>query len=41
MFLKILETCVYELDPAHFFACTWISMTSLFKENRGEIRIVN
>ena len=32
---------VHELDPAHFFICTWISMASLFKENRGEIRIVN
>ena len=26
---------VYELDPAHFFISTWISMASLFKENRG------
>ena len=25
---------VYELDPAHFFICTRISMTSMFKENR-------
>ena len=32
---------VYELDPAHFFICTWMRMASMFKENRGEIRIVN
>ena len=32
---------VYELDPAYFFICTWISMASLFKENRGKTRIVN
>ena len=35
---------VYELDPANFWAqilLTRISMASLFKENRGEIRIVN
>ena len=25
---------VFELDPAHFFICTWIRMASLFKENR-------
>ena len=36
---KFIE--INELDPAHFFICTRISMTSLFKENRGEIRIVN
>ena len=29
---------VYELDPAHFLA--WISMTSLFKENGGRIRLM-
>ena len=34
-------TKVYELDPAHFFICTRISMASMFKENRCEIRIVN
>ena len=32
---------IYELDPAHFFVCTWISMASIFKENRNKIRIVN
>ena len=32
---------VYELDPAHFFISTRISMASMFKENRGEIKIVN
>ena len=26
---------IYELDPAHFFICAWISMASLFKKNRG------
>ena len=32
---------VYELDPAHFFICTRISMASIFKENMCKIRIVN
>ena len=32
---------VYELVPAHFFFCTKISMASLFKKNRGRIRIDN
>ena len=33
---------IYELDPARpFLTCTWISMASLFKENRGKARIVN
>ena len=32
---------IYELDPAHFFICTWISMVSLFKQNRNKTRIVN
>ena len=32
---------VYELDPTHFFICTRISMASMFKENRGRIRIIN
>ena len=36
---KCIEIC--ELDPAHFFISTWISMTSLFKNNRSKIRIVN
>ena len=32
---------VYELEPAHFFNCARIIMASLFKRNRGEIRLVN
>ena len=32
---------VYELDPAHFFICTRISMASMFKENRSRIRTDN
>ena len=32
---------VYELDTVHFLVCTWISIASLFEENRGELRIVN
>ena len=36
---------VYELDPAHsiteVFACTMISMSSMFKENRSRIKIDN
>ena len=36
MFIK-----VYELDPAHFFICTRISMAIMFKENRSRIRIDN
>ena len=34
-------TEIYELDPANFFICTWISMASLVKENRGKARIAN
>ena len=30
---------VYELDPTHFFICTWISMASSVFLNTGEIRI--
>ena len=26
-------TEIYELDPTHFFVCTWISMANLFKNN--------
>ena len=36
MFIK-----VYELDPAHFFICTRISIASLFKENRSRVRTDN
>ena len=25
---------IYELDPAHFFTCNWVSMASLFKKNQ-------
>ena len=32
---------IYELDPAHFFICTWISMASLFKKDRSKIIIIN
>ena len=32
---------VYELEPDHFFNCARIIMASLFKRNRGEIRLVN
>ena len=32
---------IYELDPAHFLLCTWISMASLFKKDRSRIRISN
>ena len=32
---------IYELDPAHFFICTRISMASLFKKDRSKIRIIN
>ena len=32
---------IYELDPAHFFVCTWISIGSLFKKDRNKIRIIN
>ena len=37
VFENFRNTCikVYELDPAHFSICTWISMASLFKENRS------
>ena len=43
MYLIILETCVlkYMNFILFIFFCTRISMTSMFKENRGEIRIVN
>ena len=32
---------IYELDPANFFFCTRISMTSLFKKGKRKIRIIN
>ena len=32
---------IYELDPFHFFICTWISMASLFKKDRSKFRIIN
>ena len=32
---------IYELDPAHFFICSWISMASLFKKDRSKIRVIN
>ena len=32
---------IYELDPAHFFICTRISMTSMFKKGNSRIRIIN
>ena len=32
---------IYELDPAHFFISTRISMASLFKKYRNKIRIIN
>ena len=36
VFENFRNMCIkaYELDPVHFFICTWISMASLFKENR-------
>ena len=41
IYLKTLEISVlkYELDPAHFFVCTRISMASMFKKVR--VRIIN
>ena len=32
---------IYDLDPAHFFICTWISKASMFKENRNKIEIIS
>ena len=32
---------IYELDPANFFFCTRIIMTSLFKKGKRKIRIIN
>ena len=32
---------IYELDPAHFFICTWITMASLFIKDRSKIRVIN
>ena len=32
---------ISELDPAHFFICTWISIASLFKKDRTKIIIMN
>ena len=31
---------LYELDPAHFFTCTWISMASLLKKDKSKIRTI-
>ena len=43
IFENFRNKCIemYELDPAHLFICTRISMASMFKENRGKARIVN
>ena len=43
VFENFRNTCikVYELDPAHFLFITRISMTSMFKKNKHEIRIIN
>ena len=35
---KCIKT--YELDSAHFFICTWISMTSLFKICRLKLELL-
>ena len=32
---------IYELDPAHFFVCTRISMASMFKKDKNRTRIIN
>ena len=36
---KCLE--IYELDPAHFFICSRISMASMFKKDWCKIRVTN
>ena len=36
---KCIEIC--ELDPAHFFFCTRITMASLFKKDKSKIRLIN
>ena len=43
VFEKISNKCIeiYELDPAHFFISSRISMASLFKKGRSKIRIIN
>ena len=32
---------IYELDPVSFFICTMISMASMFKKDRNNIRITD
>ena len=43
VFENFRNTCikVYELDPAHFFIITRISMASMFKKRKHKIRIIN
>ena len=43
VFENFRDKCIeiYKLDPAHFFTCTRISMTSLLKKNRSKFRIIN
>ena len=30
---------IYELDPAHFFVCTWTRMANLFKKDKSKVKI--
>ena len=43
VFENLINKCVqiYELDTAHFFIYTWISMAILFKKDRSIIRIID
>ena len=41
VFENFSDKCIeiYELDPAHFFVCTRISMASMFKKDKSLINI--
>ena len=43
VFESFRDKCIekYEPDPAHFFACTTLSMASVFKKDKRRIRIIN
>ena len=43
LFKNFRDKCIeiYELDPAHFFICTRISMATMFKKGKSRNRIIN
>ena len=43
VFENFIKKCIeiYALDPTHFFACTRISVASVFKKVWRRIRVIN